>query len=600
MSKICPVCERIYDDEQVFCASDGTALQGSGMGVDDLIGSVVDDRYVIESVLGAGGMGRVYLGHHVHLPRKVAIKVLQSKLTNDPAAIARFNREAASTSRIENLHVARVFDFGRMGSGATYLAMEYIPGRTLTELLDQEGALTPMRVVELIGQVAEGLGAAHRLDIVHRDLKPDNILIMEDDDGQECVKIVDFGIAKAIGPDDQGTLTAPGFVTGTPEYMSPEQFLGQTIDRRSDVFALGLLAFRALTNSQPFAKPTPERGFSAVLVDAPHRLDQVAPAQRWPKNLQAVFDRVLQRDPEARYPTAAAFADALREAFELPAVRMLGSRSTPAMGASAVDRHTRVLSGGHPGVAAAQATEHSTTPRSVRRWMAPAIGGGVLIAAALIVVALQSKKEPVASEGATNQKSALDSLTVPASVVSTATTPIDSTVQPVVSEPDRAPVSTSTPPKTPAVTPATKKTASVTSNSVPPRSNPAPATQIQAPITPIPAPVTQLPAPSTATTPDRSSRNVSAGLDAVRDSMDVLIGRDDAGGARGLIARVDGMLPRIPTPADSARALLLKANLLKLAGDRAAACRTLTQVSALNSPVDQKYVARYSAQWTCY
>ena len=357
MSKICPVCERVYEDEHVFCASDGTALQGFGMGVDDLIGSVVDDRYVIESVLGAGGMGRVYLGHHVHLPRKVAIKVLQSKLTNDPAAIARFNREAASTSRIENLHVARVFDFGRMGSGATYLAMEYIPGRTLTELLDQEGALTPMRVVELIGQVADGLGAAHRLDIVHRDLKPDNILIMEDDDGQECVKIVDFGIAKAIGPDDQGTLTAPGFVTGTPEYMSPEQFLGQTIDRRSDVFALGLLAFRALTNSQPFAKPTPERGFSAVLVDAPHRLDQVAPAQRWPKDLQAVFDRVLQRDPEARYPTAAAFADALREAFELPAVRMLGSRSTPAMGATTIDRHTRVLSGGHASVAPAQATE---------------------------------------------------------------------------------------------------------------------------------------------------------------------------------------------------------------------------------------------------
>lgn len=311
MPKVCPVCGTSYPDLNVFCPSDGSTLRAADSD-GDLIGSVVADRYLVTDLLGEGGMGKVYLARHVRLPLQAAIKVLRPELLKDAASVARFNREAANASRIEHANVARVFDFGETSDGTVYLAMEYISGRTLKEVLEKEGPLTLQRTAVLIRQVADGLDAAHRMGIVHRDLKPDNILVTVDENGVDRCKVVDFGIAKAVGGNEkEAGLTRTGFVVGTPEFMSPEQLLGTELDHRSDVYALALVAYTCLTLDLPFDRDTPDRGMTARLMSAPRPLAVVRNDLRWPGGLQAVLDQALEREPTKRTSSAGAFAKAL-------------------------------------------------------------------------------------------------------------------------------------------------------------------------------------------------------------------------------------------------------------------------------------------------
>ncbi|MBL0938787.1 MAG: serine/threonine protein kinase [Gemmatimonadaceae bacterium] len=320
MPKVCPVCDTSYADSNIFCPADGSTLRAAD-AEGDLIGSVVADRYLVTDLLGEGGMGKVYLARHVRLPLQAAIKVLRPELLKDPASVARFNREAANASRIEHERVARVFDFGETGDGLVYLAMEYVQGDTLKNLLANEGPLSPERTGRIVRQVADGLDAAHRLGIVHRDLKPDNILVTTDEsDGTDRCKVVDFGIAKAVGSNEKESgLTRTGFVVGTPEFMSPEQLLGSDIDHRSDVYALALVAYQCLTLDMPFDTNTPDRGMTARLVSAPRPLFTVKKDVRWPPALQQVFDQALDKDPAKRTVSAGAFAKAFEQALVAPA-----------------------------------------------------------------------------------------------------------------------------------------------------------------------------------------------------------------------------------------------------------------------------------------
>lgn len=342
MPKVCPVCGTSYADSNIFCPADGSTLRAAD-SEGDLIGSVVADRYLVTDLLGEGGMGKVYLARHVRLPLQAAIKVLRPELLKDPASVARFNREAANASRIEHERVARVFDFGETGDGLVYLAMEYVSGDTLKNLLAKSGALSLERTARIIRQVADGLDAAHRLGIVHRDLKPDNILVTVDDaDGSDRCKVVDFGIAKAIGSNEKESgLTRTGFVVGTPEFMSPEQLLGSDIDHRSDVYALALVAYQCLTLDMPFDTNTPDRGMTARLVSSPRPLITVKNDVRWPAALQQVFDQALDKDPTKRTASAGALAKAFEAAIVTPAVAApatpaVPARATPPAGAESV------------------------------------------------------------------------------------------------------------------------------------------------------------------------------------------------------------------------------------------------------------------------
>lgn len=319
MPKVCPVCGTNYADTNIFCPADGSTLRAADAD-GDLIGSVVADRYLVTDLLGEGGMGKVYLARHVRLPLQAAIKVLRPELLKDPASVARFNREAANASSIEHERVARVFDFGETSEGLVYLAMEYVNGSTLKSVLTKDGPLSAQRTAVIVRQVADGLDAAHRMGIVHRDLKPDNILVQQDDEGVDKCKVVDFGIAKAVGSNEKESgLTRTGFVVGTPEFMSPEQLLGSHIDHRSDVYALALVAYQCLTLDLPFDGNTPDRGMTARLVAEPRTLSVVRPDMQWPAGLQQVFNQALDRDPAQRTASAGAFAKAFEAALQAPA-----------------------------------------------------------------------------------------------------------------------------------------------------------------------------------------------------------------------------------------------------------------------------------------
>jgi eukaryotic-like serine/threonine-protein kinase len=309
MPKLCPVCAASYPDPTVFCPADGSPLRLADTGT-DLVGSVIADRYLVTELLGRGGMGEVYRARHVRLPREVAIKVLKAELAADAAAVARFNQEAKSAAQISSERVAAVHDFGETSEGLVYLAMDYVPGVALRRILEEESPLSPARVATVVGQVADGLEAAHRLGIVHRDIKPDNIMVVRDGEEWRC-KVVDFGIAKAaLGQ----RLTGTGMVVGTREYMSPEQLMGEDLDGRSDVYALAIVAYECLTGDLPFDQNTPDRGMSARLHRQPRRLEELRREQAWPPALQAALDGALERDVDRRTASAPAFARAFSEA----------------------------------------------------------------------------------------------------------------------------------------------------------------------------------------------------------------------------------------------------------------------------------------------
>jgi serine/threonine-protein kinase len=330
MGKICPTCSVTYEDGSVFCPADGTTLRSLQPDQDDLLGTVIADRYLLTEKLGEGGMGRVYLARHVRVPRQAAIKVLRHGLADDYRLIAGFNREANNAAKMGNHpHVAEVYDFGETAEGLVYLAMEYVPGEPLSRLLERESVLPPRRAAEIARQVAEALTVAHELPVpvIHRDLKPDNIMLARSRDGGDWVKVVDFGIAKAISGETQA-LTSPGLAVGTPRYMSPEQLTAaDNLDPRSDIYSLGFITFQMLTGKMPFPSESATEESTlqwAVrrLVTPPIPLARVKGDVAWPSRLQLVFDRALALSPDDRYVSAEMFARDLVEAIdELEAAR---------------------------------------------------------------------------------------------------------------------------------------------------------------------------------------------------------------------------------------------------------------------------------------
>ena len=290
--RVCPHCRTEYGPEVRVCPNDGAHLDDAPAVPDRFIGQVLAERYRIIRALGEGGMGRVYLAEHVRMGRLSAIKVMSPSVAPTADAIGRFNREAANASRINHPNVAAIYDFGETADGTLYLAMEYIEGETLAQLLTRTGPLALPRVGDLARQIGEGLRAAHQLGIVHRDLKPDNILVSVDADGIERVKLVDFGIAKVTGEQGQ-TLTTAGVSVGTPEYMSPEQLAGSDIDFRTDIYSLGLVVFAMLTNELPYPPISSKDSLVQRLTEPPRPLSAVAPHASWSPELQLALDRAM-------------------------------------------------------------------------------------------------------------------------------------------------------------------------------------------------------------------------------------------------------------------------------------------------------------------
>ena len=318
--KVCPHCGTEYETAARFCPADGTALRPKGS--DSLIGSVLAERYHILKRIGEGGMGRVYLGEHVKMNRQCAIKVMSPALVNDAESASRFAREASSAARIIHPNVAAVFDYGE-SDGLVYLVMEYVDGEPLSRLLAREAPFALERAVDLARQIADGLGAAHELGLVHRDLKPDNILVTRSKSGREVAKVVDFGIAKAMQEGAGEALTRTGLVIGTPEFMSPEQLLGDPVDARSDLYALGCILHLMLTAAPAFEAPTREQMIKRRLSENPPHAQELDPGI--PDSIDRVIVKLLARAPDDRYGSAAEVRDALGGVH----TRRLSSDGTP-------------------------------------------------------------------------------------------------------------------------------------------------------------------------------------------------------------------------------------------------------------------------------
>ncbi len=270
---------------------------------------VLDDRFRVVRLLGRGGMGFVYLAEQVSLGRPVAIKVLRSDLPLTAGFSERFRREALLLSSVEHPAVVRVIDYGSHGD-APCLVMEFVEGETLETVLTREAPLSVDRVERLLSQLAQGLTAIHAKGIVHRDLKPDNVVITRTPEGLEQARLLDFGIARLMSADEEAgakaSVTQAGIVLGTPEYVSPEQALGQPLDARSDLYALGVILFRALTGKHPFPGPSPREFISQHIHQAPPALLDAAPHLSGFPSLVAAVSGCLEKDPQHRPQTATA------------------------------------------------------------------------------------------------------------------------------------------------------------------------------------------------------------------------------------------------------------------------------------------------------
>lgn len=285
---------------------------------DPRIGTTIDGRYVVEGVLGQGGMGVVYRGRHKLIDRRVALKVLKSEMAKDHEILERFIQEAKTASAIGNAHIVDIFDFGTLEDGCTYIAMEYLDGVSLTQIIN--GRPGANRIARIAVQVCEGLGAAHAAGIVHRDLKPDNIFVLHradsrrqpsSEDENDFVKILDFGIAKVSGDASQ-KLTRAGAVFGTPHYMSPEQASGTTVDHRADIYALGVILYEMAAGQLPFDADNFMGILTQHMYRAPVPIRALINDTTCPPGLEAIVQKCLEKRAGQRYQTMEQLAGDLR------------------------------------------------------------------------------------------------------------------------------------------------------------------------------------------------------------------------------------------------------------------------------------------------
>jgi serine/threonine-protein kinase len=309
--RTCPACQRIFDSNKSYCVYDGHMLV-EWQEVDPLVNRLIDNKYSIDYKIAEGGTGVVYRATHLQLQSVIAIKVMHSSLTEDVVAVERFRREAYAAMKVRHPNAVAVLDFGITEDRLIYVVMELLVGQSLADRIKMRNQFSPLEANHLIQQVCAAVNVAHSHGIVHRDLKPDNIFLHQEN-GQETVKVLDFGIAKMqeFNLTDMD-ITGGGTVIGTPFYISPEQCSSQPVDARSDVYSLGIVLYQLLTGKLPFEGPSSIIVLLKQLNEKPLPIYEVKPGL--PQLLNAVVMRALEKDPRSRQQSMTAFGQELATA----------------------------------------------------------------------------------------------------------------------------------------------------------------------------------------------------------------------------------------------------------------------------------------------
>ncbi len=306
--KYCPICERTYADETPVCAFDGSILRIATSGEDTFVGKTIKERYRVIEKLGEGGMSVVYLAEQINIGRKVALKLLHEEYARDDVFIRRFRQEAKLAASLSHRNVIQIFDFDQAEDGNLFIAMEYVVGKNLKQLIRAE-SLGIAHAVRLAIQIADGLAAAHRAGVIHRDIKPENIMVVSQ--GNE-VKLMDFGIARLREAGASTRLTRAGMIMGTPAYMAPEQIEGRDITEKTDIYAFGIVLYEMLSKAVPFAAPTPAAVLMKHLKETPVPLRKLR--REIPPRLERIVIQALEKRPERRPRKMEQIVEALRAA----------------------------------------------------------------------------------------------------------------------------------------------------------------------------------------------------------------------------------------------------------------------------------------------
>jgi len=337
------------------------------------IGSVVSGRYRIVDLIATGGMGAVYLGEHVLMHKRIAVKILHPEVDDQPEIVARFEREAVVGAHVRHPNIASATDFGKLDDGAYFLVLDYIEGRNLGEVI-KEGPMPAPRVVRIAKQVAGALAAAHELGIVHRDMKPRNIML----DSNMVPKLIDFGFAKVAvdklpltnsrGEQRPATrLTGVGVIFGTINYLAPESAHGMdAVDERADLYALGVIMYEMLAGKHPFDSTDPVEMFNHHRLTPPPPIAVRSPGVTVPPDLEAIVRKLLEKDPYDRYQTAKELVDAL-EALPIGHEEERHKSSAPPPVTVAADSEKRAPVAAAPASAPAKPAEATTTTKKKKK-----------------------------------------------------------------------------------------------------------------------------------------------------------------------------------------------------------------------------------------
>ena len=387
----CPHCGAASSADARFCGVCGRATsatepsyQNLGPGpapTGDLVGRDIAGRYRVLAKLGEGGMGAVYRGEQISLKRKVAIKVLRPELSRDPGLVRRFNAEAELAAKLSHPNTVNIYDFGQDVDGSLFIAMEFLEGRSLRQVMTQEGPLPPARALAIMRQVCASLSDAHAHGIVHRDLKPDNVMLTERGKDRDVARVLDFGIAKLRDDDRQtvNAMTRAGDLVGTPQYMAPEQIKGEKVDGRTDIYALGAMLYEMVTGRLPFEGATVMAILSKHLIEVPEAPTVRRPDLGLPPALDGLVMGALAKDPAHRPPTMDYFAEQVA-AIAGPLTAPTGAvpsamvpAATPPPSTAIAPPQAALPAGPPPGVPRSY-PPGTLTPRPNEYGLAPAVG----------------------------------------------------------------------------------------------------------------------------------------------------------------------------------------------------------------------------------